>query len=80
MGSNADDRADPATGRRRAGGDRHRSEAGAFDKVVVDAVVIVILVTCLMGPAISRYAGKKLVQQPGPVEKSVVDEPKKELS
>jgi len=48
--------------------------------VVVDAVVIVILVTCLMGPAISRYAGKKLVQQPGPVEKSVVDEPKKELS
>ena len=56
------------------------SEAGAFDKVVVDAVVIVILVTCLMGPAISRYAGKKLVQQPGPVEKSVVDEPKKDLS
>jgi Kef-type K+ transport system membrane component KefB len=55
------------------------SEVGAFDKVVVDAVVIVILVTCLMGPVISRYAGRKLVQKPEPFEESVVDEPKKEL-
>lgn len=37
------------------------SEAGAFDKVVVDAVVVVILVTCLIGPLLSRHAGRKLV-------------------
>jgi Kef-type K+ transport system membrane component KefB len=55
------------------------SEAGAFDKVVVDAVVIVILVTCLIGPVLSRYAGKKLVRERPPSEKSPVEEPKKEL-
>jgi len=38
------------------------SEVGAFDKVVVDAVVVVIFVSCLVGPALSRFAGRKLVR------------------
>lgn len=55
------------------------SEAGAFDKRVVDAVVIVILVTCLVGPLLSRFAGKKLVREQEPSQLSPVEEPKKEL-
>ena len=36
------------------------SELGAFDKVVVDAVILVILVTCLGGPLLCRHAGQKI--------------------
>jgi Kef-type K+ transport system membrane component KefB len=56
------------------------SEAGAFDKVVVDAVVIVILITCLIGPVLSRYAGRRLApdQQGGTLPPA--EEPKSELS
>ncbi len=55
------------------------SEAGAFDKVVVDAVVVVILVSCLVGPVLSRFAGRKLVREQEPSQQSPVEEPKKEL-
>jgi Kef-type K+ transport system membrane component KefB len=55
------------------------SEAGAFDKVVVDAVVVVILVSCLVGPVLSRFAGRKLVREQEPSRQSPVEEPKKEL-
>jgi Kef-type K+ transport system membrane component KefB len=40
------------------------SEVGAFDKVVVDAVVVVILITCLIGPVVSRIAGRRLAPPP----------------
>lgn len=56
------------------------SEAGAFDKVVVDAVVVVILVTCLIGPLLSRHAGRKLVLENQQGKKSPIQEPKKDLS
>ncbi len=56
------------------------SEAGAFDKVVVDAVVVVILVTCLIGSLLSRHAGRKLVLENQQGKKSPIQEPKKELS
>jgi len=56
------------------------SEAGAFDAVVVDAVVVVILVTCLIGPLLSRRAGRKLVLEQQQGKKSPIQEPKKELS
>ena len=39
------------------------SELGAFDKVVVDAVILVILVTCLGGPLLCRHAGQKIEAQ-----------------
>jgi len=55
------------------------SEAGAFDKVVDDAVVVVILVSCLVGPVLSRFAGRKLVREQEPSQQSPVEEPKKEL-
>lgn len=55
------------------------SEAGAFDKVVVDAVVVVILVTCLIGPLLSRRAGEGLVPEQPPTEDAPAEEPKKEL-
>ncbi|CAN5811498.1 hypothetical protein BH23PLA1_BH23PLA1_41190 [soil metagenome] len=55
------------------------SAAGAFDKTVVDAVVIVILVTCLIGPLLSRYAGQKLAREEEPAGESPVEEPKAEM-
>lgn len=55
------------------------SAAGAFDETVVDAVVIVILVTCLIGPLLSRYAGKKLAREGAPADASTVEEPKAEM-
>ncbi len=55
------------------------SAAGAFDETVVDAVVIVILVTCLIGPLLSRYAGKKLASEEEPADESPVEEPKAEI-
>ena len=56
------------------------SAAGAFDETVVDAVVIVILVTCLIGPLLSRYAGQKLALENKPADESPVDEPKAEIA
>jgi len=55
------------------------SAAGAFDETVVDAVVIVILVTCLIGPLLSRYAGQKLASEEEPADESPVEEPKAEM-
>lgn len=55
------------------------SEAGAFDELVVDAVVVVILVTCLIGPLLSRLAGRKLKPDAPEGEQPLDEEPKKEL-
>ncbi len=55
------------------------SAAGAFDETVVDAVVIVILVTCLIGPLLSRYAGQKVALEEEPEDESPVEEPKAEI-
>lgn len=37
--------------------------AGLFDSEVVDAIIIVIFVTCLLGPLLTRFAGKRLAEQ-----------------
>ncbi|HBJ35133.1 MAG TPA: hypothetical protein DDZ51_10340 [Planctomycetaceae bacterium] len=39
------------------------SELGAFDNVVVDAVILVILLTCLSGPLLCGYAGRKFAER-----------------
>jgi len=39
------------------------SELGAFDNVVVDAVILVILVTCLSGPLLCGYAGRRFAER-----------------
>ncbi len=39
------------------------SELGAFDSLVVDVVILVILITCLGGPLLCGYAGRQLVDQ-----------------
>ena len=55
-------------------------EVGAFDDVVVDAVVLVILVTCLCGPLLSRYAGKQLAgADDAATQRRAPEEPKKDL-
>lgn len=56
------------------------SEAGAFDEVVVDAVVVVILVTCLIGPLLSRYAGRVLAREQEPGADAHVEQPRTEIS
>jgi Kef-type K+ transport system membrane component KefB len=56
------------------------SEIGAFDNVVVDAVVFVILCTCLLGPLLSRYGGKQLVAADASAARGPDEEdPKKDL-
>jgi Kef-type K+ transport system membrane component KefB len=42
------------------------SRIGAIDGTVVDAVVVVILVTCLFGPLLARFAGRKVSQDKEP--------------
>jgi Kef-type K+ transport system membrane component KefB len=39
------------------------SELGAFDNVVVDAVILVILATCLSGPLLCGYTGRRFAEQ-----------------
>lgn len=69
------------------------SELGAFDSVVVDAVILVILVSCLGGPLLCGYAGRQFADQryPGPSDddrrqhadeprQKNTEEPKKDLS
>jgi Kef-type K+ transport system membrane component KefB len=69
------------------------SELGAFDDLVVDAVILVILVTCLGGPLLCGYAGRqfeaKTDSETKPGQESipaneegsdVAQEPKKDLS
>lgn len=55
------------------------SEAGAFDDTVVDAVVLTILVTCLVGPLIAGYAGRRLARHQDSAAEPPGNEPKKEL-
>jgi Kef-type K+ transport system membrane component KefB len=40
------------------------SELGALDSVVVDAMILVILVTCLSGPLLCGYTGRRFPKQP----------------
>lgn len=44
------------------------SELGAFDNVVVDAVILVILFTCLSGPLMCGFAGRRLAGNPKTVD------------
>jgi Kef-type K+ transport system membrane component KefB len=39
------------------------SELGVFDQIVVDAVILAILVTCLVGPLLCKYAGRQIETQ-----------------
>lgn len=41
------------------------SEAGLFDAIVVDAIIVVIFLTCLAGPLITMAAGKRLAAERG---------------
>ncbi len=56
------------------------SEVGAFDDIVVDAVVLVILVTCLCGPLLCRYAGKQAAREADSAARPPDKELKKDLS
>ncbi|MBL0421782.1 cation:proton antiporter [Ramlibacter sp. AW1] len=55
------------------------NSVGALDAVVVDAVVVVILLTCLFGPLLARYAGHRVVQTREPAPQSPVKEPQEEM-
>lgn len=65
------------------------SELGAFDSVAVDAVILVILVTCLGGPLLCDYAGRQFADQRDSEDRAQpaveprredAEEPKKDLS
>lgn len=55
------------------------SAAGAFERQVVDAVILVILVTCLAGPLLARYAGRRLLRHAEPAPDSPVEKPHKDM-
>jgi UPF0716 family protein affecting phage T7 exclusion len=55
------------------------SRVGAIDATVVDAVVVVILLTCLFGPLLARYAGRKVTRDKEPARRSPVGEPQDEM-
>lgn len=38
-------------------------EAGLFSKEVLDAVILLIFATCLAGPLLTKYAGRKVVEE-----------------
>jgi hypothetical protein len=39
-------------------------EAGLIDEGLVDAIIIVIFITCLAGSLVTRFAGERLVEEP----------------
>ena len=43
-------------------------EAGLFDDFLLDAVVVLIFLTCLVGPVLTRYAGIRLSERERPEE------------
>jgi Kef-type K+ transport system membrane component KefB len=55
------------------------SKVGAIDAVLVDAVVVVILLTCLFGPLLARYAGGRIVADKEPARQSPVRDPHEEM-
>jgi Kef-type K+ transport system membrane component KefB len=44
------------------------SQAGLFGEEVVDAVILVIFITCLLGPLLTRFSGNRLEEIPGAEE------------
>lgn len=42
--------------------------AGVFDDIVIDAVVVLIFFTCLMGPLLTQWAGTGLLKEMGQAE------------
>jgi Kef-type K+ transport system membrane component KefB len=40
-------------------------DEGLFEREVVDAVILLIFVTCLLGPIVTRFAGKRLKETTG---------------